>query len=415
MKKALVFKPEYYDSFSCKAAECRQTCCQGWSITASKAEWRKIKNTICGHGDFSGQKYFDALPPERRTEMAHIQMVLDEEQNCPFLNGDKLCSLQKTFGAGILPDTCIWFPRTVSDNHGLTCAALTPGCEKVLEMLPTDRSLTFEVEEEFLDSSFPPVRSIQQAYLGGGYQYAAYFQDICSMCILILQAQEVSLEDRMILLGLGLEKVLQAGAEQKWESIPEHIDHFLSQLDGLEDVSSLLPPFAPNLSALFNSFLMVDNEPEGSSSSYRKIIDRVKEAVQVSYQTDGKVKKVSASALSHYEQMKKGFADLMADRPFFMENLLLAVLTYKNLPFSSSWLGGIWGNYVYLCWIYSSLKFILTVCAGDIHSQEELIDLCVPLMRRWLHNGDLIKWLVESFEKNESSTLAHMAVLLKSC
>ncbi len=415
MKKAFVFKPEYYDSFTCKASACRQTCCREWSITASKPECRKIRNCIRGRGDFPGEKYFELLPPEKRTEAVYAQIVLNEEKYCPFLSSEKLCTLQKTFGAEILPDTCIWFPRSAADNHGLTCATLTPACERVMEMLPTDRSLVFEVKEQFLDGGFPPAVPLQQRYMEKNYRYAAYFQDIHSMCILILQAQDVSLEDRMILLGLGLENILRLGEEQQWDSIPGYVENYISQLGALEDVSLLIPSFPPSLPALFNNFLMADFEPEGSGSDYGRIIDRVKERLQISYQTDSGAQTASAAVLSHYEELKKGFGELMADRPFFMENLLLSILTCKNIPFAWNGLGGIWGNYVYLCWIYSSLKLVLTVCAGDIHSQEELVDLCIPLMRRWVHSGELAARFVEIFEKNDSSTLAHMAVLLKSC
>ena len=58
MKKALVFKPEYYDSFSCKGSNCRQTCCGGWAITLSKEEYRKIQHYIRDNEIFLSRIYF---------------------------------------------------------------------------------------------------------------------------------------------------------------------------------------------------------------------------------------------------------------------------------------------------------------------------------------------------------------------
>ncbi|MDY2997035.1 MAG: flagellin lysine-N-methylase [Faecalimonas sp.] len=415
MKKALVLKPEYYTSFACKGSECRQTCCQEWAITLAKEEYRKIQNRIREREGFSEQKYFKKMPPEQRRNESYMKMLLDNEKKCLFLNKQKLCGLQCAFGADILPDTCIRFPRQIFENYSLTCATLSPACERTLEMLPVDRSLTFEMQDEDIEHAFPKRISIQQIYPKEIYPYATYFQDIYSMCILILQAQDISLEDRMILLGMGLKNVISLGEERKWEQIPGYIDTYLSKLSELEEVDTLLPQFSPNLSALFNNFLMADNEQEGSTSSYQKVIDRVKEILNISYETEGDVRQVSAQSFADYEEKKNCFANLMEDKPFFMENLLMSIFTYKNIPFSSELIGGIWENYIYLCWIYSSLKFVLTVCAEDIQSQRELIDYCVPLLRRWTHNGGLSKTFVKEFKKNSSNSLAHMAVLLKSC
>lgn len=415
MKKALVLKPEYYDSFSCKGSSCRQTCCGGWAITLSKEEYRKIQHYIRDNKIFSSRTYFQKMPATQRSDNSYMKMILDINQNCQFLNEKKLCNLQCHFGKETLPNTCNWFPRKLFENYGLFCATASPGCEKVLEMLPINRSLAFSIQEEYIGNCFPKSLSIQQIYPKDIYPYAQYFQDIYSMCILILQAQDVSLEDKMILLGIGLEKIIQLGIEGQWNDIPASIENYLSCLSDLDDISTLFPSFSPNLSAVFNNFLMADNEPKENTSSYQKIMDRVKELLHISYETDDDIKKVSASSFDDYEQRKAQFACIMDERPYFMENLLLSIFTYRNLPFSEDLMGSIWENYIYLCWIYSSLKFVLTVCSEDIHSHSELIALCVPLLRRWAHSSEITKTFVNEFQKNSSNTLAHMAVLLKSC
>ena len=415
MKKALVFKPEYYDNFSCKSSSCRQTCCAGWAITLSKEEYRKIQNSIRDEEMFDTRTYFEKMPPSQRNSNSYMKIILDQDKNCLFLNQQKLCSLQCHFGEGILPNTCSWFPRKLFENYGLICATISPACEKVLEMLPTDRSLTFSVREDYIGNTFPKSIPIQQVYPKDIYPYATYFQDIYSMCILILQAQETSLEDRMILLGIGLEKIIQVGVSGQWDAIPVCVENYLSCLSELEDISTLLPSFSPNLSAVFNNFLMADNEPEGITSSYQKVMEHVKNVLHISYETDNTTLKVSAASFADYEKRKENFVRVMADRPYFMENLLLSIFTYRNLPFSEDLMGGIWENYIYLCWIYSSLKFVLTVCSKDISSHDELIALCTPLLRRWAHSSELTKNLIKEFKKNFSNTLAHMAVLLKSC
>ncbi len=415
MKKVLVLKPEYYDRFSCKGSDCKQTCCCGWTVTLSKEKYRNIQHYLRDEDIFASRIYFQKMPASQRNNNAYMKMVLDDGQNCQFLNEQKLCHLQCRFGDNILPDICNWFPRRLFENYGLSCATMSPGCEKVLELLPTDRSLRFDIQEGYVDHKFPKSLPMQQVYPKDIYPYSEYFQDIHSMCILILQAQDVSLEDRIILLGIGLDKIIRLGTTGQWNEIPACIEHYLSCLSELNDLTELLPSFAPSLPAVYNNFLMADNEPAGSTSSYQKIMQRVKELLHISCRIEDGVSKTPASAFADYEQRKEKFAERMESVPYFMENLLLAIVTYRNLPFSEDLMGGIWENYIYLCWIYSSLKFILTVCSEDIQSHSELIALCVPLLRRWAHSSALTKAFVDEFKINSNNTLAHMAVLLKSC
>ena len=86
MKKALVFKPEYYDNFSCKSSSCRQTCCAGWAITLSKEEYRKIQNSIRDEEMFDTRTYFKKMPPSQRNSNSYMKIILDQDKNCLFLN-----------------------------------------------------------------------------------------------------------------------------------------------------------------------------------------------------------------------------------------------------------------------------------------------------------------------------------------
>lgn len=45
----LITKPDFYDSFKCRAGECTDSCCIGWEIDIDDETMRKYENetTLC--------------------------------------------------------------------------------------------------------------------------------------------------------------------------------------------------------------------------------------------------------------------------------------------------------------------------------------------------------------------------------
>lgn len=96
------YEPDYYSSFSCLADKCRHSCCIGWEIDIDEdtAEiYRKLPGAL-------GQEL------RRKTELsAPEHFILDEQERCPFLNGQGLCRLILSSGEDILCDICSEHPR----------------------------------------------------------------------------------------------------------------------------------------------------------------------------------------------------------------------------------------------------------------------------------------------------------------
>ena len=91
--------------------------------------------------------------------------------------------------------------------------------------------------------------------------------------------------------------------------------------------------------------------------------------------------------------------------------MLFVVGHWASLPDDSH---SLWEQYMYACWVYSTLKFVLTACAEEDTADEELLDICVVLFRSWIHNEDVKKKAVEQLHKTGSDTPAHMAMLVQA-
>ena len=91
---------------------------------------------------------------------------------------------------------------------------------------------------------------------------------------------------------------------------------------------------------------------------------------------------------------------------------MVAVALYIGFPNLDS-KEKMWKNYVSLCNLYSFYRFVSVLgCKGE-STKERLFHMIVMASRATLHNEDRLDSFQEELFQNDSSTLAHMAILLK--
>ena len=121
-------KPDFFDSFVCKADKCTDTCCAGWEIIIdddtysayqklSDADFACISEGICS--DSEGNHIFR----------------LKECERCWFLNDNGLCDIYSRHSENALCDICREHPRFYNWYDNATESGLGLCCEKVCEML----------------------------------------------------------------------------------------------------------------------------------------------------------------------------------------------------------------------------------------------------------------------------------------
>ena len=74
----------------------------------------------------------------------------------------------------------------------------------------------------------------------------------------------------------------------------------------------------------------------------------------------------------------------------------------------------LWKSFVNFCNLYSFYHFmaVMSCREGVVDNREELFRLLVFASRSLIHNGQRQSQLRDEFFKNDSATLAHMAILL---
>lgn len=108
--------PRYMEDFSCIGSACEKNCCHGWQIAVDKPTYKRLKHSM-SHSRGDREEFKRGLERNRDDKFgngvfARIAGVVDGD--CPFLDGDSLCSIHARFGPSHLGQVCRTYPKAWS-------------------------------------------------------------------------------------------------------------------------------------------------------------------------------------------------------------------------------------------------------------------------------------------------------------
>lgn len=133
METRMFLVPDYFDDFHCKCGQCRHTCCDGWPVTFSRADYFHLLSVPCSPE--LRRKLDTALHlTDEPTPERYAELLPNWEGHCPLQSADGLCGLQRECGEGEISTTCRYYPRgfRTLDDDECACSA---SCEQVVELL----------------------------------------------------------------------------------------------------------------------------------------------------------------------------------------------------------------------------------------------------------------------------------------
>ena len=133
-------------------------------------------------------------------------------------------------------------------------------------------------------------------------------------------------------------------------------------------------------------------------------------------------KQVVHFSYAAYQNARKRFDELFGDKEYFFENIAVSLFFYEGMPAGTT-MEERWKNYVGFCNILSFYRFLAVLSTTaqlppvngetlEPGSRDALIHLLTQASRALLHNKTKNRQLRDAFFKNDSATLAHMAILL---
>ena len=392
-------RPAYYDDFRCLAAGCRYSCCKGWRISFNKKDYLSLKRQE-GSEELNARME-NGLRRIRKGPLTEIHFgEFDMDSGvCPLLREDCLCALQLEKGHDALPAVCRTFPRGKTYTAaGYLERSLSPACEGVLELL-------WNLPEGIEFRSGPlPKGDRKVLTIHDGQPLAPFFSPIREWCVDMLQDRRYPLSDRILRMGLALRELAEGEEDlAAWliraQAVAGQAEPVVLQEDKDEALILLI-------SNHYRTMTQIQSAGEDFSDIPRELvrslgITGVDGAGYITF------------PVAPYRAAQARYREILGDRDYFLENLLVALFFPLHLPLLSS-REELWKGYVNLCNLYSFYRFmaVMSCREGVSDVKAELFRLTVFASRSLIHNGARQSSLRDEFFQNDSATLAHMAILM---
>lgn len=390
-------RPAYYDDFHCLMGDCRLNCCMGsWHINFGKKDYLTIKKQKGSPELNAGLDHCLRRIRENADEQYRYGEFILQEGNCPLLREGK-CGLQLEKGEKVLPFVCRTFPRAESRMpSGYLERSLTPACEGVLALL-------WDLPEgvDFWSDPLEEARWKMYTYDEEKSPLWGHFQEIRELCIDALQDRRRPLPERMLLLGMALQPLADGEADiSAWLERSRTMLESGNTGDMLQE--DLLPMF---LVHNVNTILSID----GGDLFFQDIQQKLRSVLGLPAHN---VHRGSIQP-GPYLAARVRFDREFGDRDYFFENLMVSVFFHMRMPDLTS-PEELWKSYVNLCNLYAAYRFlsVMSCREGVEDCKRELFDLLVLSSRALIHNRNRQNAFRDGLFKNDSATLAHMAILL---
>ncbi|MBR2215462.1 MAG: flagellin lysine-N-methylase [Selenomonadaceae bacterium] len=197
--------------FKCDGTKCNAKCCRFWKIIVDKETYKRYGKI---RPKSQAQSILSHL--KREDDGENYAIMLDDKRACPFLREDKLCQIQKKFGAAYLCAICQTFPRYnyFFQDEGFMERSLSMSCPVAAEM-----ALLGKEPMPFVEVNCD-VNAGRVKYFTTSEEQRPlerHLRNMQSACIAILQDRHLSINQRLVVLGfftLQLEDLLAEGRLQ---------------------------------------------------------------------------------------------------------------------------------------------------------------------------------------------------------
>jgi lysine-N-methylase len=135
-------QPTYAGAFRCIGPQCEDSCCGGWDIPVDRITYQRYRQfPVEKLGSLVANFVSECADKPHDNVYAYIRCK--EDGCCPFFGADRLCGIQKEYGAALLTPTCSIYPRSLAVVSGILEGSLSLSCpEAARNVLLQENSVT---------------------------------------------------------------------------------------------------------------------------------------------------------------------------------------------------------------------------------------------------------------------------------
>ena len=301
---------------------------------------------------------------------------------------------------------CRTYPRQASYTPAAKEYCLSPSCEGVFQQL-------WDLPDgiEFVEEPLPKAEQ-RDAHIPQGENLLYCFAPIRALCVDILQNRSMPLSQRMLYLGIVLQRLRNADwanfDSDKW--VDRQWDEITSAQINAEIPGNRAMCLVQNIKILDR----IGRECAWVSDIYTalKVQRKITLATNKNNGLDPARTDTTEYSVAAYEDALTKFQAAFSTHEYFFENLMVAVALFIGFPDPSS-REALWKSCVSLCSLYSFYRFVSVLGCKGAATKERLFHYIVKTSRATLHNQNCLSSFQDELFQHESSTLAHMAILLR--
>lgn len=398
-------------NFSCIGSACEDSCCVGWRVTLDKKTFKNYKNLKHPVLSKKLNNSIKRIKNDSSSDSQYAYFVMNEHKRCPMLEESGLCGIQATIGEEMLSATCTTYPRVINkvDNSYEMSAKLS--CPEIARLaLLNPQGIEFEHTEYDMNSAW----GMNNDFLDSSKSENGenMFWPLRMFAIEIIQNRNLEVSDRLIFLGIFINKVQALIDAKEYYKIATVIEEYKIKMNNQEYINSLLKiQSSPELQLrLVVELIQKRNVSGGEVPRYLECyIDMCKGFnIQEKETFDLEILKITYK--ENYVNYYKNFNN---EYGYIMENYLVNYIFESLFPNVKN--KEIFNHFTRMSVLYSMLRIHLVGVAGyhDGLSKEMAIKVIQSFARVVEHNMSYLNSITDSLQQNGMDTLAHIVSLLK--
>lgn len=408
--------PDYYASFHCIGPECEDTCCGGWAITIDRDIYHEYKNQKNPELAPLFQTAVQKNPACREARSQEYGVfILTSDNLCPFLDEDKLCKIHKLLGEAALCDTCAIFPRQVNRFGHQAEYSLTLSCPEAARVaLLRPEPIAFAMQDpapelvrrNLTSRRFPPSGGLPPEPM-------QIWSDLRFLSIAILQHRRVSINTRLMLLGLFLERIDQEMGQDTFcdiRALQPVMEEYLQSLQYAGEIQAKLLESMPN--QMFK-LKIIGGILTGSLANGAKprLAGCLLDALDT-FHGEGDVSDDAAIVARYEAAYSDYYKPFYSGREHIVENYLVSEAFRRMFPIIAA---SAMEAYRELVCNYAIIRFVLIGMAGKHKGLTEalVVKLIQSFTEKSGHDRAYMPKLLQRLQEENSESLMHMMWLLR--
>ncbi|MBQ3421801.1 MAG: flagellin lysine-N-methylase [Romboutsia sp.] len=402
MKNIKMLIPNGVNEFQCIGNRCEDNCCSNWSIHVDKPTYKKYRNL----NDKQMKSMLEKSVKRNRkstSDYDYAKIKLNEDGTCPLMLCDKLCYIHKNLGEEHLCSTCKTYPRQYNIINGIIEKNLTLSCPEVARIiLLNENGIDFYFEENTDELSKEYVKSKNTNLESLKTIGAKYFWELRTFVIEILQDRTLSIEERLVMLGMFINKLDE---NITYEKLIDLIKEYQTYRHN-ETFKGVLNKFNYNYNYNLQFITHMSNSTlKTKNMEYINIMKKTAEGLKF------KIDDVDSSVI-YKEGIDNEYRNFKNSYEYILENYLVNYV-YKSLFLVNK--KNPLDCYAELVVKFSMIK--LNLIGISKYNQQKLtkedaVNIIYSFSRFADHDRYVLKNIIEYLEVNQLKTLPHMVSLI---